>query len=88
MEAQRGASVWPLAEQDFAGASCLAPDAAHPADLPALQEANTDPLRGADAVSRLRHRRSESGLLKTGFEPKWHTVVVAGLLVHVFGYDR
>ena len=88
MEAQREAYVWPPAEQDFAGASFLARDAARPADLAALQEANTDPLRGADAASRLRHRRSESGLLKTGFEPQWHTVVVAGLLVHVFGYDR
>ena len=85
LEAQREAFSYPPTEGDFAGAAFLAPDAARPAEPSALAQATAEAQRGADAAARLLHRRSDAGLLKTGFEPQRHTVIVAGRPVQVLG---
>ena len=51
----------------FRGAATMAPDAFRPSPQSALLEARAEPMRGADAACRLLHRRTDEGLLKTGF---------------------
>lgn len=80
LESQRAAltSSSPPSVEAFAGAATMAPDAFRPAPQSALLEARAEPMRGADAACRLLHRRTDEGLLKTGFEPQRHSVIVAG----------
>ena len=65
----------------------MAPDACRPSDPEVLREASAEARRGQDAAARLLRRRSDTGLLKTGFEPQRHTGIVAGRPVQVLGEE-
>ena len=76
---------FPPTAEAFAGSSFLAPDALRPATAASLMDSQAQAARGADAAARLLHRRSQEGLLKTGFEPQRHTCIVAGRPIQVLG---
>ena len=86
LEAQRRElGDFPHTAEAFAGSSFLAPDALRPATAASLMDSQAQAARGADAAARLLHRRSQEGLLKTGFDPQRHTCIVAGRPIQVLG---
>ena len=72
----------PPSVEAFAAAIYGPPQRLRPENVETLRESPAEPKRSADAAARLLHRRS-TGLLKTGFEPQRHSVIVAGRPVQV-----
>ena len=72
----------PPSVEAFAGAIYGPPQQLRPENVETLRESPAEPKRSADAAARLLPRRS-TGLLKTGFEPQRHSVIVAGRPVQV-----
>ena len=76
---------FPPTEEAFAGSSFSALAELQPATAASLLDGQAKAARGPDAAARLLHRRSQEGLLKTGFEPQRHTCIVAGRPIQVLG---